>query len=72
MASKSTYLIPLEPIEGPLKMTMPVTFTSDDVWIRRRGGSHFRHLGGVSGRIPVGFHTGRHCLNFTGLVSVAQ
>ena len=71
MASKSTYLIPLEPIEGPSNMTMPVTFTSDDVWIRRRL-SHFRHLGGVSGRIPVGFHTGRHCLNFTGLVSVAQ
>ena len=72
MASKSTYLIPLEPIEGPLNMTMPVTFTSDDVWIRWHGGSHFRHLGGVSGRLPVGFHTGRHCLNFTGLVSVAQ
>ena len=36
------------------------------------GGCHIWHLGEASGRLPVGFHTGRHCLNFTGLVSVAQ
>jgi len=37
----SIYLIPLEPIEGPSNMTMPVTFTSDDVWIRRHGAHTF-------------------------------